>query len=183
MDSEEKPPRRSSTGRYAPVVDMTDWRVKVLERRVKFDDVQKKVYLEEYAKHGLKGRAAEAANVTLGCVYNHRKNDPVFAEMEEAAWQARCDAVRGSIEADALEGFDRKHYKDGELIKEEKVYETPIRLAMLKRHDPEYRDKLDVNMSGAGGGVLVVPMRLSMEEWEALYSPKDEPPSEETLLE
>ena len=174
--------RASTTGRIAPPVDMTDWRQKLNERKIKFDDEQKKIYLAELADHGLKGRAATAAGVALQTVANHRKNDPVFAEAEDAAWQARCDAVRGRIEADALEGFERNHYKDGELIKEERVYETPIRLAMLKRHDAEYKDKMDLNVTGSGGGVLVVPMRLTTEEWIALYSPKDEPPAEDTLL-
>lgn len=180
-DSDERP---STTGRPNPRVDMTDWRRKLQESRLKFDDDQKKVYLEVLAETGLKGKAARAAGVALSTVQGHRKNDPIFAEQEEDAWQARCDFVRGNIEKDAVEGHERTYFdKEGNVTREERVYETQIRAMMLKRHDPEYRDKLDMNVTGAAGGVLIIPARLSMEEWEALYSPKDEPPAEEAILE
>lgn len=181
-DEEEHLPA-STRGRHHPPVDMTDWREQVKAAYVKFDDIQKKVYLEELAKNGLKGRAARAAGVTMGCVIQHRKKDLKFAEMENEAWQARADAVRSQIEAEALEGFERKHYdKDGNLSREERVYESNIRLAMLKRYDPEYRDKIDVAMGSGGGGVIILPMALTREEWEVLYMPKDEPPTDDGFL-
>lgn len=176
--AEDEKPRASTTGSTNPLVDMANWRTELKARRVKFDDVQKRIYLDELAKHGLKGRAAHAANVSFQTVQNHRKNDMDFAEAEEKALQERAETVREQIEREALEGFERKHYKDGELVREERVYETPIRMAMLKRYDPEYRDKVELG-GGVGGGVLIVPIRLTPDQWMELYSPKEPPAVEE----
>lgn len=175
--------RASTRGRHNPPVDMTDWRQTIKASYVKFDDIQKKVYLEELAKHGLKGRAARAAGVSTGCVLMHLKKDTRFADMANEAWQARADAVRGQIEEEALEGFERKHYdKDGNLVREERVYDGGIRAMMLKRYDPEYREKTDGAAGTSGGGVIILPPRMSREEWEMIYMPKDAPPTTDGFI-
>ena len=186
LKSGEKPPRperarrraladksgspQASTGRPAgseAVADQTNWRRQMRTATLKFDDVAKAVFLQEYARHGLKGRSARAAGVTIDTVTNHVKNDEEFAKQMIEAFSHYHDKVIHHHQSLVLDGVVRRRFTNrGELVEETVEYPIPLILAEIKRVDPEYRDKqtIDLNM---GGGVMVAPHEMTPEQWIA----------------
>lgn len=192
MPPKKKTPARkpcaTSTGRVKNVeADQTTWRVKLQQSRLKFDDVQKRVYLDKLAEFGLKGTAAKAAGVSGNTVRNHRDNDPEFAEAEAEAIDAWHDIVSREIGHRAVVGVFKAIYykgvrvvepildddgvplttKDGEpryrYVEERVVSDRLIELEG-KRVEPTYRDKTTIDIGGTGGGVLFAPAGISPED-------------------
>lgn len=87
----------SSTGKRRPRVDQTNWRTRMQQSRIKFDDDQKGVYLRHLSKHGLKGRAAKTAGISNQTINNHRDNDPDFSEAFDAAVDTYRDVVANEV--------------------------------------------------------------------------------------
>ncbi|HVJ14541.1 MAG TPA: hypothetical protein VM686_03835 [Polyangiaceae bacterium] len=172
-----KPPsktgrRASSTGRSNPMVDQDNWRVKVQQSRLKFDDEQKKIYLRELAEHSRKGDAANAAGVCMNLVRSHIANDPEF----EAAVAKALDRYRDKIVAHhqrlTLEGYTKPilggQFKDV-VVAEEKIYPIQLLAMELRKVDHAYRDKETASRPDIGG-VLVAPAEASSaEDWAARY--------------
>jgi len=160
-------PHPTTTGKPNPIADQTNWRNKLQQSRLKFDDGQKKVYCEALAEHGLKGRAAETAGVCRQLVANHLENDPDFLDaVSEAVDRYRDKRVEKAMEL-AFDGIEVKKYnKDGDLIETRRDH--PIRLIEmeLKRVEPGYREKQTVDMNFTGG-VLVAPAEMTPEDWIA----------------
>lgn len=116
-----KKPRPSTTGKRNPKVDQSNWRTRLQQSRVKFDDDQKEIYLRELAEHGLKGRAAEAAGVCPQTVGNHLENDPDFEAAHNAALESYRDTLADEVRRRGRDGWLEPVYnKDG------RVYESAL---------------------------------------------------------
>ncbi len=66
----------TTTGKKNPKADQTNWRVKLQQSRLKFDDDQKDLYCSELREHGRKNRAARACGVAAATARRHIDNDP-----------------------------------------------------------------------------------------------------------
>ena len=168
--------RQGLAPRANPVADQTGWRRKLQTSQLKFDDVAKEVFLAVFATHGRKKDAATAAGVGFLTVNNHIKNDPVFAQAyDEALAEYRDKFVKKAIGELAFEGTPimKVNQVTGGTFEERR--EHPVRLLELelKRIDPSFRDKQEVNLTG-GGGVLVVPAGMTPAEWVADQAKKNE---------
>lgn len=161
-------PRASTRGKTNPITNQANWTRMLRAEQVKFDDEAKGRFLEAIVRHGKRGLAAQEVGISIQTFRNHIKIDPEFAELFDAAIQERADRVTAQIEEEALEGFEEPIYsqKTGELLGTKRVYETPIRLAILKRYDPEYKDRSETTISGAVG-VLVAPAQMTPQDWIA----------------
>ncbi|MEE8372946.1 MAG: hypothetical protein V3R87_04490 [Dehalococcoidia bacterium] len=178
-----RPSRRgtqpSSTGKKNPEADQTNWRKKLQQSRLKFDDEQKYIYLEHLAAHGLKGRAAGVSGVCSYTVNKHIKNDPDFEEAVNEAIETYNDTVGDEVRRRGVEGFLKPIFYKGARVIEPILDEDGVQLTtedgqpryrycdvmehsdrMLeleaKRTNPAYRDKQTIDLN-ATGGVLVVP--------------------------
>ncbi len=167
--------RRGVAPKANPVVNQSNWRRQLMTARIKFDDDAKEIFLAKYAEHGRKKDAATAAGVSALTVSNHCKNDPDFAQaFDEAQAEYRDKFVAKAIGELAYEGvLVERLDKDGNVTETKRDY--PIRLIELelKRIDPTYRDKQEVNLTG-GGGILVVPAAMTPAEWVADQARKNE---------
>lgn len=161
-----KKPRPSTTGKVRGVkADQTTWRRKLQQSKIKFDDDQKAIYLAELAKNAIKSAAAKAAGVCIQTVGDHRANDDEFAQRESDAIDAYREKLLNHHQNLLFEGeITKKYDKDGNEIEVKHTY--PIRLIELelKRHEPSYRDKQQIELSQTGG-VLVAPDDMDPEEW------------------
>lgn len=163
-------PRESNVGTTKPVVDDSNWRVKVVARhRIKFDDVAKERYLAELKRTGRRWAAEDAAGVARSTVDAHKKNDPDFAAACEEA--AEAYATRGimKIEQEALDGQEIQRFdpETGALVQSERKFETRLREMFLKKNDPGYHEKASLELTGKVG-VFVVPGVTSMDAWRKL---------------
>lgn len=181
----------TSTGRGGGQLnaDQTNWLTKVQNHRLKFDTIQKGIFLEILQNTGLKGVAAEAAETTTETVRRHLKNDPDFKEAYDAAWSMYTDSIRHEVQRRGAKGVLRPLYHSGrrqlDVVADEdgnakrdkngdvilvpaSILEFSDRLLELeaKRVDPEYRDKATVDMTNIGG-VIVAPADMTPEEWVA----------------
>lgn len=173
-------PRASTTGgpgprKTAPVVGkgsgrkvkLANWRTEIQASRLKFDDDAKARFLEHFRQFGRMGQAAEAAGVGGNTVRSHLDKDPDFAEAFQDAKDAYRDRVHETAYAVAVEGIDEPiiggEFKD-EVVAYKKVYATNILAMELKRVDPGYKERSEVDMN-VRGGVLVAPAQCSPDEW------------------
>jgi hypothetical protein len=168
---------RKSSGNKNPgttvVVDATNWRKKIQASKIKFDDIQKAIFIKVFSETGRLFEAANAADVSTGTVRNHLTADPEFEEAyERAKAYYREQVVHKVVQKVALEGVLEPivggKFKD-EVVAHKRVFATNILAMEMKRVDPGYREKaeVDVNMRG---GVLIMPATIPEEEWIAKYS-------------
>lgn len=167
-------PRESNVGTTKPVVDDSNWRVKVVARhRIKFDDVAKERYLAELARTGRRWSAENAAGVARSTVDVHKKNDPEFAEACEEATESYATLGLVKIETEALDGQVEVRYdSEGNIVSEFTRFETRLREMFLKRYDPGYNEKASLELSGKVG-VVVVPGMATMGDWNKLVEDHD----------
>lgn len=109
--------RPSTTGKRKPKVDQTNWRKRLQQSRIKFDDEQKETFLDELSRHGLKGRAAKAAGVSLQTINNHLEIDPEFEEAHETALSSYRDILADEVRRRGVDGWLEPVYnKDGRVF-------------------------------------------------------------------
>ena len=143
----------------------------------KFGDEGKAKFLEVYAETGLFTYAAGCAGVSYKCVQEHLKKDPIFGEAFELAKKAYGDLLQKEIHRRAVEGVESPiiNYRDNCVVpgvKERKFSDKLLELH-VKRHVPEYRDRLAIEAS-VNAGVLVVtsPGNITPEEWAEKFNKK-----------
>ncbi len=160
--------RRECTTKANPEVDQSTWRIKLRASMITFDDKAKEIYLDEFASHGRKKHAADAAGVSLHLVRSHLKNDPEFAKAHDEA----CESYRDQFVEHAVGNLATKGSpvmaatKDGTIYEVRRDYPIPIVILELRRVDPTYRDKQEIDIT-SGGSVLVAPAHMTPTEWVA----------------
>ena len=168
--------RASTTGgpsTLPKVINQATWRQELQAARVKFDDTQKQKFLKKFAETGRLFEAARAADVTPNTIRNHLGYDPDFAESyENAKLRYREDVVHKTVHKVAIEGVLEPiiggRFKD-EVVAHKRVYATNILAMEMKRVDPSYRDRTEIDVT-VKRGVLVMPAKMSEEDWDALYA-------------
>ena len=132
---------------------------------VKFDADAKERFLEHYRETGALYKSAEYAGVTSTTVYDHRGTDDAFAQaMDEAKGMYR-DAVSTEVRRRAIEGWEEAVYQRGEKVGTIRKYSDRMLELEAKRHEPEYRDKQQVDVNHTGGVLVVGSTSQSDAEW------------------
>lgn len=181
--------RPSTTGKVKNVpADQTNWRRRLQQAKIKFDDEAKEVYLTTLADCGLKGEAARMAGVCQATVGNHLENDEEFAEAVKEAIEEYSDKISATVRRRGSEGILEPVYQkgarvidyllneDGSVAKDPETGEPVLVPATIrkfsdrmleleaKRVNPGYRDKTQVDMDVTGGVLLVRPQFTPEEE-------------------
>lgn len=161
-----------------------NWRAVVVRSRTKFNEHTKGIFLREYAKHGIMGKAAKASGVTSQTVHNHLKSDEEFAEACLAAQDEYQAKFLDHFQDLVFNGVEKRTYdRMGNLVSEETQY--PIRLIEMeaKKVDKSYTDKREVDVT-VSGGVLVAPADVgSIEDWEAKFASQKTPSGQGAIIE
>lgn len=107
------------------------------------------------AATGVVARALEATGVNRTSVWNLRKSDKEFADMYDAAMAAFVDGLESEAIRRGAEGVEVPIVSQGRVIATKKEHDTPLLLALLKRHSAEWRAAL------AGGSGTTVNVTAS----------------------
>lgn len=184
-------PHPTTTGRVHNVqADQTNWRKKLRQSRIKFDDPQKDIYLMSLAYQGKKGLAATDAGVCRQLVRQHVDNDPEFADLVANAVDDYNDKVSDHVRQRGQDGWLEPVFQKGmqalvavvdpetgEVLYDEATGRPRMILATIRKFSDRmleleakkvnlgYRDKQTLDVNSAGTGVLVAPADMSPEEW------------------
>lgn len=168
------------TGIHADTSKLTDdevnenplyWRERLRRSRgVVFDDAAKTAWLEAFRQSGKITVACRETGVHRQTVLRHREKDEEFEAAFDLMLELHAEAVVHRLESDALDGFhnDVFNAKTGDVIGSKLTYETPLRVAMLKRFDPNYKDRSEVDINHSGKVIAAPPRVGSIEEFQKI---------------
>lgn len=137
-------------------------------------------YLANLLISGNKRKSAQSAGLTYAQVKAYCEANEDFAEREKEALLTRSARIVETLEEQALHGireylFDKQGKQifavdeNGRQVPAYRIkqLETPLRVAMLKRHDPAYREDrgIDEKKGVVKTGVLVMPKEMTEEEF------------------
>jgi len=144
------------------------WRERIKRARgVSFDDAAKVEFLEALRLSGKIVIACKHCGIDRRTILRHREKDAEFETAVDLMMELHAMDIVQRLETDALEGFHNDVYnmKTGDVIGSKLTMETPLRVALLKRFDPEYKDRSQVDMN-VGGKVIAMPPEMSNDEWD-----------------
>lgn len=123
-------------------------------------------FLAAYMECGLKAKSALAAGLSYSAILKAEKDDPEFAAEVEQAHELFIAKLSDQAFKVAFEGWKVPKYDaKGNLCGHEWKFSERIMELMLKRHDPGFRDKQDVDVKHSGGVVVVQAPAMSVDEW------------------
>ena len=150
-------------------IDMSNWRVKMRTQQMKFDDDLKQRFLEAVAEHGNMRAAADFVGMTTAGVRRHFDIDPDFTEAFLEAKETYRDKVVGHAQNLMFNGVSEPilggQFKD-QVVGEKVTYPTNLLAMEMKRVEPGYNERQQIDMT-VKGGVLVVPAAVTMDDWMA----------------
>lgn len=153
--------------REAAAKASASWRDKLRASALKFDDVQKGIYLNVLRKTGERGTAAKAAGVSRETVNRHRNEDVEFANAWDEAWEDYCDVIHRHAFKVAVDGVDEPllggKFKD-EVVAYKRTFATNILAMEMRRTNAEYKERQEIDVNQKGG-VLIVPAGVDMDEY------------------
>jgi hypothetical protein len=92
-------------------------------------------FCEVLAETGIVVDACLAVGKSTNTAYAHRRRDPLFAGMWEAALGIARNRLADALLARSIEGSVEYHYRDGELVAEKRHIDNRLGLAVLRRLD------------------------------------------------
>lgn len=131
----------------------------------KFDAEARQRFLQFYALTGQLQKSAQEVGVAASTVRSLRKKDPDFDAAMTEAQEDFKEAVEREVLRRAVMGWDEPVYQKGELVGEVRKYDSNLLALLIKKLDPSYKEKHQVELN-VSPGVLAVPATESADEWE-----------------
>jgi hypothetical protein len=126
----------------------------------------KELYLAAVAKLGVIMRAVDAVEgLTWAVVQNWRRSDPDFENRVLDARKSFAERLEGEAIRRGAIGYEEPVFYKGRKVATVKKHSDRLLELLLKKHNPEFRDRItaDVNVRG---GVLVVPgVAPTLDTW------------------
>jgi hypothetical protein len=159
--------KRETKGKPVPVADQSEWRKKMHPRRVRFDDELKAAFLKIYSQTNRVMESLAAVEVNYDTLQKHLENDPIFAQGYEDAKRIYRDKIHrhaerlmmGGVDVPIVGGKNRDR-----VVANYKNYPYQLLHAELKRVDPGYTDRQEVDHKNTGG-VVLIPCDMSANDW------------------
>lgn len=146
------------------------WRPRLVASKKEFDDERKGVYLREMMIHGRVADSAATAGVTTQTIRTHRSKDEEFREAEDFAKEIYRDRLLAHHQELVFHGSERKTFdRNGNVVNSERVYYPRLIELELKKMDPAYRDKQEVDFRVSGGVVIAPSETRTIDDWESKY--------------
>lgn len=124
-------------------------------------------FLEAYMECGHKAKAALAAGLSYSSIRNAEKADPDFAAEVEQAHELFTAKLTDAAFKAAVKGWKKPLFDaKGNHVGDEWKFSERILELLLKRHDPSFRDKVEVDQKVSGGVLVVQAPALSLDDWK-----------------
>lgn len=146
---------------------ISDWRNKIRKYQ-EVTEEHKSQFIDEVRRCGRMTTAAETLGIGYNSIRTCLKKDEELQEAVEMAIQMYRDQMVGDIEHQGWKGTQRTSYNsNGDIIKSETVYETPIRVKILQAHDKKtYTPTQNIDITSGGKPLGIVPATSDPDEWE-----------------
>lgn len=124
-------------------------------------------FLAAYMDCGHKAKAALAAGLSYSSILKAEKDDPEFAAEVEQAHELFTAKLSDAAYKAAVSGWKKPLFDaKGNHVGDEWKFSERILELLLKRHDPNFRDKVEVDQKISGGVVVVQAPMLTKEDWK-----------------
>lgn len=111
-------------------------------------------FIQAYLKEGTIFHACLAAGISRSCHRKWIKEDKDYSALFDEAYQAYTELMEREADRRAMEGLKVPvGFYQGQASEYVKQYSDILLIFRLKRRDPQYRDRYDVNHSGSLGVV------------------------------
>jgi hypothetical protein len=121
--------------------------------KTRFDEKRQAQYLSALREYGEAPLAREEVGISWETVKKQRKKDPGFVELEQEAQRIYRARLAAEVHRRGMEGIEEPIYWNGKIVGYITKYSDKMLELHVKRHIPEYRDKVTVKneMSGSLG--------------------------------
>lgn len=117
-----------------------------------FTEDRKALFLDALRECANVTVAARSVGISPGTVYNHRKDDPLFAERFQEALDEAVDMLEYEAHRRAFKGTEEPVFHKGEECGYITKYSDPMAMFLLKSHRPDkYRERSEVKQEISGG--------------------------------
>jgi hypothetical protein len=124
-------------------------------------------FLASYMDCGHKAKAAITAGLSYSSILKAEKDDPDFAAEVEQAHELFTAKLSDAAYKAAVSGWKKPLFDaKGNHVGDEWKFSERILELLLKRHDHNFRDKIEVDQKVSGGVLVVQAPALTMDQWK-----------------
>ena len=132
----------------------------------KFTPRVQETFLKLYRGNGVINRSSHDLNISPETPRQHAMKHPEFAAAMAQALQDYRDTLEIEAYRRAVEGVEKPVYYKGVVVGQVLEYSDRMLELKLKRHIPEYRDRHTLDVTHAGGVLVVHKAHATSEDWE-----------------
>ena len=140
-------------------------------RPKEFRQVHKDAFIRALALTGIQNKALEMMGdnaPSRHTIRRERDSDPEFDAAFREAKKQFSDILEAEAFRRAVQGYEEPVYQNGMLVGYKQKYSDALLQMMMKKFDPEYREKMSVDHEHKGGVMFITPTS-SEEEWAKKY--------------
>lgn len=159
-------------------LELVEWELDELNTQERMSIERRRLFLRTFAVSGIVLHGCKAAGVGRGAVEHWRESSEWFEELFMIAREEAADRIEAEAIRRAVDGYDEPVIYQGmptSVVDPEtgeqrtltvRKYSDALMALVLKGARPEkYRDNHKVEVSGSGGGVLIVPGVIDPDAW------------------
>lgn len=121
---------------------------------IKMTPEKKTAFLAALAETGVVRKACRAIDMSREHMYKLRDGDEEFREQWNRALRIGMGNVEDALYERAVEGVEEPVFHMGLQCGAVRKYSDTAAIFLLKAHDPKYRERQGIELTGANGGPL-----------------------------
>jgi hypothetical protein len=159
-------------------LELVEWELEGLTVQERLSAERRRLFLRAFATRGIVLDGCRAAGVSRGAVEHWRESSEWFDTLYRVAIEEAADRIEGEAFRRAVDGYDEPVIYQGmpTMVRDAtsgedkqlfiRKYSDALMQTLLKGARPEkYRDNHRLEVSGPGGGVLIVPAAIDPASW------------------
>lgn len=127
------------------------------------------MFLQLLAGAGRIRECALAAGLSTTTVYRKRKEDAEFEKRLQDALQGYKELLERETHRRGVDGWEEPVYQKGAQVGTVRRFSDRLLELALKRHCPEWREKIQLDANLSGGVIVVSAPPANLEEWQKKF--------------